>query len=267
MGVLDEILVAKRAEAARLAEPERRGALERSLERAAPTRGFAASLRRPDGRLAVIAEIKRRSPSKGVLAADLEAAATAKSYEAGGAVALSVLTDERWFGGSLADLVDARSATRLPVLRKDFVVDELQIDEARAASADAVLLIAAAIPDDDRLTALHAHAAARGLDVLVEVHDEAELDRAIAVGARVVGVNSRNLQTFEEDLSVAERLAARLPDDVVRVGESAVRSPADASRLADAGFDAVLVGEALVRSDDPEALVRAIGEARVHSRR
>lgn len=267
MGVLDEILVAKRAEVAQLAEPGRRAALERSLGLAPAPRGFAAALRRPDGRLAVIAEIKRRSPSKGVLAAGLDAASTAKRYEEGGAAALSVLTDERWFGGSLADLADARAATRLPVLRKDFVVDEVQIDEARAAGADAVLLIVAAIPDDGRLLALHAHARARGLDVLVEIHDDAELDRAVTAGARVVGVNSRNLQTFAEDLSVAERLAARLPDDVVRVGESAVRSPADASRLAAAGFDAVLVGEALVRSDDPETLVRAIGETRVQPRR
>lgn len=265
MGVLDDILAGKREEIARLRTPAAASAIARALAAAPAPRDFAGALRRRDGHLAVVAEIKRRSPSKGDLAPGLDPVATAKAYEAGGAAALSVLTDSRWFGGSLDDLVAARAATELPVLRKDFTVDPVQVDEARAAGADAVLLIAAAL-DDAALAALHAHAVSRGLDVLVETHDEAEVDRALAAGARIVGVNSRNLQSFAEDLGTAEHLVRRIPADVIRVAESAVRTESDADRMAAAGFDAVLVGEALVRSVDPESLVRAMA-ARVPTRR
>jgi indole-3-glycerol phosphate synthase len=261
MGVLDEIIAGKRDEVAALAP--RRTALVDAAESAPPARGFAAALRRPDRRLAVIAEVKRRSPSKGDLAPDLDPAATARAYATGGAAALSVLTDERWFGGSLADLAAARAACPLPVLRKDFVIDELQLFEARAAGADAVLLIVAGLPDDGQLRALHDTAFDLGLDVLTEAHDGDEVERALTAGARVVGVNSRDLQTFGEDLSVAERAAKAMPDAVVRVAESAIRSAVDAQRMAAAGFDAVLVGEALVRAADPAALVGEMAAAEV----
>ncbi len=251
--VLDEILTTKRAEVqglrARAAELEAAAA-------AAPTvRGFAGALRRPDGGLAVVAEIKRRSPSKGELAPDLVPADTARAYASGGASCLSVLTDRPYFGGDLDDLRAARAATDLPVLRKDFTIDPLQLLEARAAGADAVLLIVAAL-DDGRLRELHEAASGLGLAVLVEAHDEAELDRALAVDPRIVGVNARDLGNFGEDLSVGERLAKRIPVGVVAVAESAIRSVDDARRMAGAGYDAVLVGEALVRAADPATLVR-----------
>jgi indole-3-glycerol phosphate synthase len=203
----------------------------------------------------VIAEIKRRSPSKGDLAPDLDPTLTAKAYETGGAAALSVLTDQLFFGGSVDDLRCAREATALPVLRKDFTIDETQVLEARAIGADALLLIVAAVPDDALLADLHAFAGDLGLTALVEVHDEAELDRALTAGAVVVGVNCRDLATFGEDLGVAERLVRRLPPEVIAVAESAIRTHADAGRMAAAGYDAVLVGEALVRSPAPAALV------------
>jgi len=255
--VLDEILDGKRAEVAALGA--RRAALDAALAATPPAlRGFAAALRRDNASLGVIAEIKRRSPSKGALAPDLDPAALAREYEAGGAVALSVLTDERWFGGSAADLAAARGACSRPVLRKDFVIDPIQIVEARVMGADAVLLIVAAFTDDGLLAELHATASGLGLDVLTEVHDEREAARALAAGASIVGVNSRDLRSFGEDLSVAERVISDLPPAVVRVAESAVRSVADAQRMAAAGFDAVLVGEALVLADHPASLVAAM---------
>jgi indole-3-glycerol phosphate synthase len=254
-GVLAEILAAKRDEVTLLHQPAARDAIRRAALDAPPPRDFAAALRPFTRRLAVIAEIKRRSPSKGDLAPDLDAAVTAKAYETGGAAALSVLTDRLFFGGSVDDLRTARDATGLPVVRKDFIIDETQVLEARAIGADALLLIVAAVPDDALLADLHGFAGDLGLTALVEVHDEAELDRALAAGAVVVGVNCRDLATFGEDLGVAERLARRIPPDVVAVAESAIREPADARRMAKAGFDAVLVGEALVRAPDPTALV------------
>jgi indole-3-glycerol phosphate synthase len=230
------------------------------------TRDFAGALRRDDGRLAVIGELKRRSPSKGDLAPGLEPAATAKAYEAGGAAALSVLTDRPYFGGSVADMQAAREATGLPVLRKDFTIDEIQVYEARAIGADAVLLICAALPDDALLADLHALARELGMAALVETHNAAEIDRALGAAADIVGVNSRDLATFSEDLDVAGALASRLPAGVIAVAESAIRSADDARRMADAGFDAVLVGEALVRAEDPATLVRELSAAPVARR-
>jgi indole-3-glycerol phosphate synthase len=257
MSVLDEILITKRAEVARLAE--RAAAIEAEAAAAPPSdRDFAAALRRPDGRLAVIAELKRKSPSKGPLAPGLDAAETAARYAAGGAAALSVLTDGPYFDGSLADLRAARAAVGLPVLRKDFTVDPLQLHEARAAGADAVLLIVAALPDDALLADLHTQATELGLAALVEADDEAGVERALAAGARIVGVTNRNLRDFGEDLSTGTRLASLIPPDVVAVAESAIRSVDHAQAMADAGFSAVLVGEHLVRSPDPEAAVAAL---------
>jgi len=266
MSVLDEILAAKRDEVTVLRRPQTRDLLRRTALDAPPARGFSAALRRADGHLAVIAEIKRRSPSKGDLAPDLDPAPTAKAYESGGAAALSVLTDIEYFGGAVADLQAARDATDLPILRKDFTIDEVQVYETRAIGADAILLIVAAIPDDSLLADLHGLAADLGLGVLVEAHDAPEAERALAAGATVVGINSRNLATFAEDLGVGESLARLLPADVIAVAESAVRAPADAARMAAAGFDAVLVGEALVRADDPAVLVREFAGFRVGKR-
>ena len=253
--VLDEILASKRVELELL--QGRAGALEAAARAAPPPRDFAAALRATGG-LAVIAELKRRSPSKGDLAPDLDPAVTARAYEAGGAACLSVLTDGPYFGGTLDDLRAAHAATALPAIRKDFTIDPLQLHEARGAGADAVLLIVAALPDAGLLRALHELAGELGLTALVEAHDETELDRALAIGAHVVGVNARDLGTFSEDLSASERLAKRVPAEVVAVAESAIRSVADARRMADAGYDAVLVGEALVRAPDPAALVHGL---------
>lgn len=255
MSILDEILAMKRDEVAALAP--RRAELEREASTAPAARDFAGALRAGD-RLTVIAEIKRRSPSKGALAPDLDPAVTAKAYEAGGAAALSVLTDGPSFDGSLDDLRAARGATDLPVLRKDFTLDPVQVVEGRAAGADAVLLIAAALPDDGLLRDLRETAEGLGMAALVEVDDEAGVERALASGTSVVGITSRDLRTFTEDLSVGERLAARLPDSVTTVAESAIRGVEDAARMAKAGFHAVLVGEHLVRSPDAEAAVAAL---------
>jgi indole-3-glycerol phosphate synthase len=219
-----------------------------------PTRGFAARLVADGGAPAVIAEIKRRSPSKGDLAPDLDPAGLAAAYEAGGAACLSVLTEEAFFGGSVGDLTAARSACGLPVLRKDFTVDERDVADARLMGADAVLLIAAAL-DGALLARCVALAGDLGLDALVEVHDEAELGRALSVGARLLGVNCRDLTTFEVDRDLPARLAPAIPGDVVAVAESGIRDEADAARMAAAGYAAVLVGEALVTSTDPSAAV------------
>jgi len=233
--------------------------LVRSARAMDPARGFGAALRAATG-LGVISEVKRRSPSKGALALDLDPAALAERYEAGGATCLSVLTDERWFGGSAADLVAARAAVGLPVLRKDFTVGPHDVCDARLMGADCVLLIAAAL-DDTELASLHDLAVEIGIDALVEVHDEAEVDRALAVGATLIGVNQRDLVTFEVDTERAVRVAPCIPDDVVRVAESGIRGPADAARLADAGYHAVLVGESLVTSGDPAEAVAALRSA------
>ena len=262
MGILDEIVRTKYDEVTLLRQPQARDAI-RTAAIAAPTpRAFVDGLRRADGNLAVIAELKRRSPSKGDLNPELDPATTAASYERGGAAALSVLTDRPYFGGSIADLEAAREATSLPVLRKDFTIDEIQVLESRAIGADAILLIVAAL-DDERLRDLHDAATDLGLAVLVDTHDDREIDRALDAGARIVGVNSRSLQTFDEDLGIAERLGALLPPEVIRVAESAVRSADDARRMATAGFDAVLVGEGLVRAPDPESLCREMASVAV----
>ncbi len=253
---LDAIVTAHRARAA---------ADSRSLEdviaaargSGASPRGFTAALRTRPEEVAVIAEVKRRSPSRGDLAADLDPAATAAAFEAGGAACVSVLTDEAHFGGSAADLVAARAAVAVPVLRKDFTVDPRDIADALAMGADAVLLIVAAL-DDHELRELHALAIDLGLDALVEVHDEVELERAVAAGASLVGVNQRDLVTFEVDQERAVRVSRAMPAEVVRVAESGIRGPRDAAALAAAGFDAILVGESVVTADDPAASVAGL---------
>ncbi len=220
------------------------------------TRPFASAIQDADG-LAVISEIKRRSPSKGDLSASLDPAKLASEYAAGGATCLSVLTDSAHFGGSADDLAAARQAVQLPVLRKDFTVSANDVADARLMGADAVLLIVAAL-DDAELADFHTLAIELSLEVLVETHDEAEVERALNVGAEIIGVNQRDLVTFEVDTRRAVRVGASLPDDVVKVAESGVGSPQDAADLWAAGYHAVLVGESLVRAADPVAAVAAL---------
>lgn len=251
MTILDEILENKRREleTARRSLPD--AALAEKLRaHRDPVRGFRRTLTRAEPP-AIIAELKRRSPSRGLIRADFEPAACARAYAEGGAAALSVLTDRRYFGGELAYLGVVRRAVGLPLLRKDFVVDAYQVDEARLAGADAVLLITAALSPEE-LGGLVKRAADRGLDALVEVHDERELEVALAAGADLVGVNNRDLRTFEVDLGVTERLARRLPDPdaVLLVAESGIHSPEDVARLRAAGAGAFLVGESLMREAD-----------------
>ncbi len=251
---LDRILDAHRAAAAadtRLLADLRAEALAQP-----PARGFARALADAEG-LGVIAEVKRASPSKGELNIDLDPAAVAAAYATGGATCLSVLTDTDWFRGSPADLQAARAAVRIPVLRKDFTVGPADVCDARIMGADCVLLIAAAL-DDRELAELHELAAMVGLDALVEIHDEAELGRALAVGATLVGVNQRDLVTFEVDTDRAVRMAPQMPAGVVRVAESGVRGVDDATLLAQAGYHAVLVGESLVTAGDHAAAVAAL---------
>ncbi len=251
MSILDDILATKRDE---LASARARVGDDEMAERAANVsdgpRGFRAALREGEPP-SIIAELKRRSPSKGLIREDFEPVSLARAYADGGAACLSVLTDATYFGGHLDYLSKVRSAVSLPLLRKDFVVDAYQVDEARVAGADAVLLIVAALAAEE-VSALHAHARKLGLDVLVEVHDERELEVALAAGADLVGVNNRDLRTFETDLATTERVAAALPPgrDVLFVAESGIASSADVRRLLDHGAEAFLVGESLMRQGD-----------------
>ncbi len=236
--------------------------VERAMS-VAPARGFRAALDAvvASGDIAVISEIKRRSPSKGDLASGLDPIELARQYERGGAACLSVLTDVDFFGGSVEDLVGAREACSLPVLRKDFTVSARDVCDARIMGADCVLLIAAAL-DQAELESFLKLSRAIGFDALVEIHDEAELDRAVAAGADLIGVNQRDLVTFAVDTDRAVRMAPKMPAGVVRVAESGITGPGDAAVLAGAGYHAVLVGEHLVTSGDPEGGVSALRSAR-----
>ena len=218
-----------------------------------PTRGFRSALA-GRARLGVVAEIKRRSPSKGDLAIGLDPATWAATYERGGATCMSVLTDVEHFGGSVDDLRVARAACSLPVIRKDFTVSERDVLDTRIMGADCVLLIAAAL-EPAQLAAFHALAIDIGLDVLVEIHDEAELEHALAAQATLIGVNQRDLVTFQVDHERAVRMAGVIPDQAVKVAESGVRDRTDAQSLREAGYDAVLVGEMIVTSSDPAAAI------------
>lgn len=246
---LDEILAHHRARAAR----DTRAWRDRDPGQPGPSLRAALAAHRAHG-LAVIAEIKRRSPSRGWLARDLDPAGLARSYVAGGASAISVLTDEEFFGGSMADLTAVRAATDVPVLRKDFTVAANDVVDASVAGASAVLLIAAALSDVELATLLEAARAVQ-VDALVEVHDEDEARRALDAGADLIGVNQRDLRTFEVDPARAEAVAATLPGSVVTVAESGFRDAAAVARAAAAGFDAVLVGEQFVTAPDARAAV------------
>jgi indole-3-glycerol phosphate synthase len=255
MSVLDDIVVGVREDLARRQAEVPEADLRARLLDVPPARDPLPAFRLPGS--SVIAEVKRRSPSKGDLADIPDPAALAAAYERGGAAAISVLTEERRFGGSLTDLHTVRAAVGVPVLRKDFVVEPYQLLEARAAGADLVLLIVAALPGD-ALVHLYDLTRELGLTALVEVHDEPETERAVDLGARLVGVNARNLKTLEVDPATFGKLAPLIPADVVRVAESGITGAADVRRHVAEGADVVLVGEALVRDGHPEDAVRAM---------
>jgi len=255
---LDQILANTRAEVAVRKTGAGLGELERRAAARTP-RGFAANLRRVTATgPAIIAEIKKASPSRGLIRADFDPVALARALEGGGAAALSVLTDEKFFQGSLANLELASGAVRIPCLRKDFMVDAFQVVEARAHGADAILLIVAALSDGE-LRTLGDEAHAHGLDVLCETHNREEMDRALALGFTLVGVNSRDLRTFTMHPELLPELAALAPAGVTMVAESGLSSPEEIARLREAGYSAFLIGESLMRQPDPgEALARLL---------
>jgi indole-3-glycerol phosphate synthase len=261
VSVLDEILDGVRADLAVRQQHTPLDQLKEAAQRAAAPRDVMAVLRRPD--VAVIAEVKRSSPAKGALAPIADPAALARDYEAGGASIISVLTEPRWFKGSLADLAAVRQAVTVPVLRKDFVIGSYQLWEARAHGADMILLIVAAL-DQNALVSLVERALSIGLVPLVEAHTDSEVVRAVAAGAKVIGVNARDLTTLALDREVFGRLAPLMPPGVVKIAESGVRGPRDLLAYAAAGADAVLVGESLVTGKDPRSAVADLVTAGSH---
>ncbi|MFM1722491.1 MULTISPECIES: indole-3-glycerol phosphate synthase TrpC [Rhodococcus] len=261
MTVLDSILDGVRADVAAREAVLDLAAVKAAAAAAPPALDAAAALRAPG--IGVIAEVKRASPSKGALADIPDPAVLAAAYEAGGARMISVLTEERRFHGSLADLDSVRRAVSIPVLRKDFIVGPYQIHEARAHGADVILLIVAAL-DQHVLASLLDRTESLGMTALVEVHTEQEADRALEAGASVIGINARNLKTLEVDMDTFGRIAPGLPTDLVKIAESGVRGTADLLAYAGAGADAVLVGEGLVTSGDPRAAVSDLVTAGAH---
>jgi indole-3-glycerol phosphate synthase len=255
MNRLQKIIEVKQTEVARLlpkTELLRAAALARD-----DFRGFGARIdRAPDG-LGLIAEVKKASPSAGIIAAQFDPVAIAERYEAAGAHAISVLTDEEFFKGRLSYLTQIRKAVRLPCLRKDFIIHDVQIFEASVAGADAILLIVAALGQEE-LEALYKTAETCQLEVLVEVHSMEELDRALDIGARIIGINNRNLATFEVDLEATEKISEEVPEGIILVSESGIKTNADTQRVFDCGCNAILVGETLMRADDVSAAVHEL---------
>ena len=258
MNKLDEICATKREEVAARKTVTSLSALEALAGEQPPTRGFQAALQaKTETGFGLIAEIKKASPSKGLIRKDFHPADHARAYEAGGATCLSVLTDAPYFHGHEDFLVAARAACNLPVLRKDFMVDPWQVAEARAMGADAILIIVAAL-DDDAMAEIEAASIAHNMDVLVEVHNEEEMERAASLKSSLIGVNNRDLKRFVTDLSVTERLSKLAPESTLLVGESGISTHADCQRLSQSGVRCFLVGESLMRHDDVEAATRAL---------
>jgi indole-3-glycerol phosphate synthase len=258
MSILDEIVAHKRREVADAVAAVSPAAMRARALAAPPARDFAAAITGPP--VQIIAEVKRASPARGVIRQDADPAAAARRYEAAGAAAVSVLTDRRYFNGSAEDLEAVRAAVRLPLLRKDFVVDAYQVYEARALGADAVLLIAGSIPSAD-LAALGRLAVDLGMTPLFEAHAGPEVDEVLACGARVIGINNRNLKTLAVDLDTTGRLRPRIPAGIIVIGESGIETPDDVRRVCRAGVNALLIGTALMASPDPSAHLRALRAA------
>ena len=259
MDKLTEIMAHKRAEIAPLVRPVPLEELARLNAALPPPPAFAPALRRPDGRLAVIAEIKRRSPSAGAIKEEISALTQARRYQAAGADALSILTDQKYFGSQLSDLREvtahfANTATPRPCIRKDFMVHPIQVLQAREAGASAILIIVRALADAD-ISTLFAAANAAGLDSLFEIHTEAELGRALRHGAKIIGVNNRDLAIFKTDIGLSERLIPLFPKNITAISESGFSTEADAARARACGAHALLVGESLMRADNPTALI------------
>ena len=259
MDKLTEIMTQKRREIAPFLRPVFAEELQEINRRLPRPPSFRSALRRPDGKLAIISEIKRRSPSAGAIKENASAVEQARRYRAAGAAALSILTDTPFFGGHLADLVEvtadfSQQPPAVPCLRKDFMVHPIQVLQAREAGASAILIIVRAL-NDDEITSLHTAATAAGLDALFEIHNEAELRRAVQHQAQIIGVNNRDLATFKTDLGLSERLIPLFPKNVVAVSESGFSTAADAARARKAGAHALLVGEALMKAADPAALI------------
>ncbi|HWY50477.1 MAG TPA: indole-3-glycerol phosphate synthase TrpC [Chthoniobacterales bacterium] len=255
MNRLETILRVKRAETKRLRP--RAAELERQVRARKDFRDFRAALQQSDDKFGLIAEIKKASPSAGVIAEAFDPIEIAKNYERSGANAISVLTDTKFFQGKLQDLADVRRAVSVPLLRKDFIVDEIQIAESAANGADAILLIVAAL-EQKQLVHLLRTATSYQLDALVEVHTREELNRALDAGAKIVGINNRNLATFDVDLAVTEELCREVPDEIVLVSESGIKTTQDVGRMKACGVDAVLVGEALMRGEISIEQLRAV---------